>query len=237
MGRGSGSGGVGGSSSGSTVVSMSEYCLGFADLFGGEDTFTNDFVHVYVANRFSMGGKRYTAAGRFTSEEEHLDACERLVSDMNRLSFRLWNFDVISVSAHTAFQIYVDSQRSESIRRRRGTTSLALSNDGSRDSDSAAAKRLKLSNELTKARSQIAECERKLLAARKHYHRLANEEQATPPSSLPPATAQVGSIHVILDGKAVTIPITDIIYMSDILDRMITNGSQLSPSAHCLGRL
>ena len=82
--------------------SMSEYCLGFADLFGGEDIFTNDFVHVYVSNRFSMGGKRYTAVGRFTSEEERLDACERLVSDMNRLSFRLWNFDVISVSARTA---------------------------------------------------------------------------------------------------------------------------------------
>ena len=150
---------------------------------------------------------------------------------MNRLSFRLWNFDEISVSARTAFQIYVNSQRSEAIRRRRGTKSLALSNDGLRDSNSAAAKRLKLSNELTKARSQIAECERKLLAAREHYRRLANEEQATPPSSLPPATARVGSIHVILDGKAVTIPITDIIYMSDILDRMITNGSQLSPSS------
>jgi hypothetical protein len=135
--------------------SMSKYCLPFSDLLGEVDIYTTDFVQVYVSNRFSMNGKWFTAAGRFSSEEACLEAQDHLVSDMNRHSFQLWNFNGISgVSARLAFQDYVDSQREEANWQRCGI-SLAL--NGSGDSYASAVKCLRLSNELTKAKSQIAE--------------------------------------------------------------------------------
>jgi hypothetical protein len=204
---------------------MSEYPLPFNDLVDEKDTYMTDFVCVYVLNHFSMNFKRFTAANRFTSEEERLEARDCLVSDTNRNSFWLWNFDGISVSARSVFQDYVDSQRAEANQRRCGT-SLAL--NGSGDSDTATAKPLRLSNELTKAKSQVAEYyKRKLLAAKEHHCKLVNAEQATS-LPLPSATATEGVILIILDGRAVCIPSTDIIYLSDITD--VISRSFLSPS-------
>jgi hypothetical protein len=203
---------------------MSEYCLTFSDLVGEVDMYTADFVHVYMLKLFSMNGKRFTATNRFTSEEERLEAQDRLVTDTNTYSFWLWNFNGISVSVRLAFQDYVDFQRADLNRWLHGT-SLALNGLG--DSDAAAAKHLRHSNGLTKAKSQIAEYKRKLLAAKEHHFKLVNEEQATS-LPLPMAAAREGIIYVILDRRALRIPSTDIIYLSDITD-MISR-SILSPS-------
>ncbi len=80
------------------------------------------------------------------------------------------------------------------------------------NSDTAAAKHLRLSNELTKAKSQIAEYERKLQAAKEHHCKSVNEEQAMS-LPLPLAATREGIIYVILDGRAMCIPSTDIIYL------------------------
>jgi hypothetical protein len=132
---------------------MSEYRLPFSDPAGEMDTYKTDFFHVYMSNFLSINGKRFTAASRFTSEEERLEARNHLVSELNRHSFWLCNFDGINVSPRLAFQDYVDSQRAEANWQQCGA-SLVL--NGSGDSDTAAANCQKLSNELTKAKSQMA---------------------------------------------------------------------------------
>ena len=126
--------------------SMSEYCLEFRDLVDVVDMNMTDFLHVYVSKCFSMNGKRFTAAGRFTSKEECIKASDHMINDTNRHSFRNWNFGEISVSNRLAFQEYVHSQRAGAVRPRPGRLG---------DIDPAAAKRLRLSNESTKAKSQI----------------------------------------------------------------------------------
>jgi hypothetical protein len=89
---------------------MSEYCLPFSDPAGEMDTYKTGFFHVHMSNFLSINGKRFTATYRFTSEEERLEARDHLVSDINRHSFWLWNFDGINVSPCLVFQDYVDSQ-------------------------------------------------------------------------------------------------------------------------------
>jgi hypothetical protein len=100
--------------------------------------------------------------------------------------------------------------------------------NGSANSDTAAAKCLRISNELTKAKNQIAEYKRKLLAAKEHYCTLVNDEQATS-LLLPSAAIRDGIIYIVLDGRAVFIQSTDIIYLSDIAN-MISR-TFLSPSS------
>ncbi len=100
---------------------MLKYGLPFSDLVGEVDMYTTDDVLVYVLNHLLVNSKWFTAAGRFTSEEERLEARDHLVGDINRHSFWLWSFDGISVSSWLAFQDYVDSQRTEANQQRHGT--------------------------------------------------------------------------------------------------------------------
>jgi hypothetical protein len=86
----------------------------------------------------------------------------------------------------------------------------------------AAAKHQRLSNELTKAKSHIAEYERKLLAAKEHYCTLVNEEQAMSLLLLLSA-AREGVTYFILDGRDVCIPRTNIIYLSDTIDVILSS--------------
>jgi hypothetical protein len=95
-------------------------------------------------------------------------------------------------------------------------------------------KRLRLINELTKAKSQIVVYKKKLPEAKEHYRTLVIEELAM--SSLLPQAAEEaadestdesdevttaegdGVIYIIHDGKAVCVPRTEIIYLSDIVN-------------------
>ena len=170
-----------------------------------------------------------------------------MINATNRHSFRNLNFDEVSVSNRLAFQEYVHSQRAGAVRSQSGhPRPMRRSSNGSADIDSAAVKRLRLSNELTKAKSQIVVYKKKFLEAKEHYRTLVIEELAM--SSLLPQAAEEaankstdesdevttaegdGVIYIIHDGKAVCVPRTEIIYLSDIVNVISGSSPHILPA-------
>ena len=212
-----------------------EYILTpFNSLVHGSDL-TSDYLYAYVSQYLVTGGDRYTAVGRFSSDNKRSIALESLKSSIMSNSnsrthfFRRWsgiaairNSDVGEAFRKKYGDTIIESVSARASARKRSSMQRPVS-DG--DIVNQAAKRQKTISELDKLRKKLTKYEEKAVA----YKQLINAKEdevetmdidgATGTTTTAPTQHhgnEEGTVNIIMNGRAICVPRKKIIHMSDI---------------------
>ncbi len=174
---------------------------------------------------------------QFTPEAECVKACDHLVGMVHRHSFWLWNSNGIRVGAKTIAGVQWCPESNASPESSGSSPESSSSPEcGGRPAAPAAivisdnsdvAKQCKLSNEMTKLKSKIADYKQNLILAKERYCMLEIEEQLFSWLTLLSCATRETSISIIIDRRVAYIPCSEIIYLSNI-EKTISIWSSLS---------